>query len=173
MKHIFFLITALFFSSAHADTTVGVHLWSKHIPAHAYQNNDNMGLYARVDNVQVGVYKNTLNRYTAYAGYVQPIGPVDVMVGVASGYKTHCTTHSVVEPEKLEKRLAGQERPLQGAKTVSSWEECYGFSKHRLTPTMAVSYAAPEVLGATPRIWLLPGLGKGSSVVHLSMEWKL
>lgn len=49
----------------------------------------------------------------------------------------------------------------------------YGVSHAYLTPFISPSVALPTVLGVTPRLAIIPGTGKTSNVLHLSVEWKL
>lgn len=132
-----------------AETVIGVHVGSIHAPDRG-QNNSNPGLYIREAQVQAGVYRNSYKRTTLYAGFVQPVGPIDLMLGFASGYEKVCSTYQT----KQEVR-----------------QSCTGFSKHKITPMGALSYAPKfEVLGVRPRIWFLPGFGRVSSVAHISFE---
>jgi hypothetical protein len=45
-----------------------------------------------------------------------------------------------------------------------------GFSRGALTPVVGATYTAPRVFGAAPRIWLIPGSAKSSTVFHLSLQ---
>lgn len=132
---------------ARAETSMGVHLASVHVPARDYHNNRNVGLYFKGANWQSGVYRNSIDRTTAYAAYVHPVVAFDLMLGVASGYARRCT------------------------KTT---EDCKGFSRGAMAPMAGVSYLAPyRVLGAAPRLFIAPGIGKSSTVAHISFEWSL
>lgn len=157
------------------DWSMGLHVASIHAPQHE-QANDNAGLYVRHGQWAAGGYRNSHRRNTFYAGYALPVGPVELMAGFATGYDKRCTkttTHTpkVVKVEQLPD--GGTSTTTYPARTHTT-EECAGFSKHRLTPLVALSYAAPfSFLGATPRGWLMPGFGKVSTVAHISLEWSL
>lgn len=159
-------LVALADYSRAVEITGGLHLGSQHFPAKEYSNS-NPGAYLRFDSVQVGAYRNSYGRPTVYAGWVQPVGPVDLMLGVASGYDRRCSTHTNTTITK--------EVSPDGIRTATyrtTWEECYGFSKTKLAPLAAISYTLPEVAHATPRVWLMPGIKGSSTVLHLSIEHK-
>jgi hypothetical protein len=67
-----------------AALVLGLHLATAHV------RNDlqdfNPGVYAKCDNVAVGVYNNSVGRTTVYGGHVSQWGPVEVLAGVATGY---------------------------------------------------------------------------------------
>lgn len=155
--------------------TVGLHVASIHSPQ-GDQTNTNPGLYIRMDRWQAGLYRNSHSRTTFYGGYAYPIGPVEVMAGIASGYDKRCTTQTTYIPEKVsfEQYPNGDtSTTTTPARTVPT-EACTGFSKHRLTPLVALSFAAPfTVSGARPRLWFMPGFSKTSTVAHLSLEWSV
>lgn len=67
-----------------AALILGLHLATAHVRTDL--NNYNPGVYARCDAYVAGAYYNSVRRTTVYAGYVFPVGPVDVMVGAATGY---------------------------------------------------------------------------------------
>jgi hypothetical protein len=135
--------------TAMAAVTVGLHIGSAHMPDNWWHENLNPGVYVRFDQWQAGVYRNTYRRTTAYLGYVQPLGPVDLMVGVASGYQRKCTAW------------------VYGGESGIS---CQGFSRGFIGPAAALSYQLPiDVLGARPRLWFMPS--RGTSAIHLSLEF--
>lgn len=68
-----------------ASIVLGVHLMSYHDAGNF--NNRNYGLYVRHNEYVAGVYKNSNYKYTGYFGYVQKVGPIDVMFGAGGGYK--------------------------------------------------------------------------------------
>jgi hypothetical protein len=132
--------------SALTPAAIGLHLMSQHMPQND-QNNRNPGVYVITEGGQIaGTYTNSHSRRTLYVGQTFKAGPVDLGLVLASGYDIRC----------------------------SSEGNCRGFSKHRVTPLAALTYAVPlEVMGARPRLWLAPGMGKASSVFHLSAEWSI
>jgi len=160
-------------SKAHAEgLKLGVHLASVHLPAKDGQNNDNVGLYVRTESgLTAGAYRNTLRRTSLYVGETFTLGPVDVLVGVASGYQRKCTDTlvqvGVTYGDPYPGRIPGPPQPV-----YENRHECTGFSRGWLTPVLAPSIALPfALLGSTPRLWCLYGAGKHSSVLHLSTEW--
>jgi len=139
--------------AVHAQTTVGVHLASSHVPAQDYQNSFNPGIYVCAENgVIAGVFRNSLGRTSAYAGFVVDAGPYALMVGLATGYQ---------------KRAVAM--PCNNAGSAGCWQ-VVGSTNARLVPMVAPSVRLPEVAGVTPRISYVPGLGINASAVHLSVE---
>jgi hypothetical protein len=132
--------------SALTPAAIGLHLMSQHMPQND-QSNRNPGVYVITEGGQIaGTYTNSHSRRTLYVGQTFKAGPVDVGVVLASGYDIRC----------------------------SSEGNCRGFSKHRVTPLAALTYSVPvSVFGLSPRIWVAPGMGKASTVIHLSLEMKL
>lgn len=127
-----------------ASLSVGLHLGSQHFPEQDYHNQRNVGVYALADNGVVGgFYKNSHDRTTVYAGKVWKVGPFDAGVVGATGYDRKCNSRG----------------------------ECHGFSKYPVTPLVAITYAPPPFHGVRPRVWVAPGLGKASTVLHFSLEW--
>lgn len=160
-------LVALADYSRAVEVTAGLHIGSHHFPDRDYFHGSNPGAYVQFDSVQVGAYRNSYGRTTAYLGYVQPVGPVDLMVGVASGYDKRCSTHTSVTVTK--------EVSPDGIRTATyrkTWEDCKGFSSHKLAPLAVVSYKLPEVSRVAPRVWLMPGLKDSSTAVGLSIETK-
>jgi hypothetical protein len=85
-------------SLAKPGKTVGLHLHSYHSKVYARSytdgrkrmkfNNQTLGLYLfNEDDWGVGYYRNSVHRNTLYAGrFVRVWGPLDVALGVATGY---------------------------------------------------------------------------------------
>jgi hypothetical protein len=75
---------------------LGLHLFSLHAPALPEQNNVNLGAYVRHESgFTAGVYRNTLDRTSMYAGYT--IGDrVALTIGVVSGYQKEIVNGDVV-----------------------------------------------------------------------------
>jgi hypothetical protein len=152
-----------------ASVVVGVHMASIHAPAHDGQNNTNPGLYFRSDSgVTAGFYRNTHRRTSVYLGRNFKFGPLDVGVGVVSGYQKHCTdymvkTGSYTTVEKVPGGTITSTYPV-----FETRQTCSGFSRGYFTPMVAPSYRLPfSVLGASPRIFFMPAK---KSVLHLSIE---
>jgi hypothetical protein len=81
------LLAIALFQCAQA-ATVGLHLYSLHVPAKDLDNNRNAGLYMRTDGgLTVGMYRNTLRRLSPYVGQTYDLGPVDLTLGLIGGYK--------------------------------------------------------------------------------------
>lgn len=66
---------------------IGMHIGTYHFDRKANFNEANPGIYANCDNIVAGVYYNSLRKASGYAGYTFHLGPVDVMVGAATGYE--------------------------------------------------------------------------------------
>lgn len=66
--------------------TIGLHIGSRHIPAKNY-NNANLGIYYRTDaGWTAGIYRNSLDRTSVYAGYTWKFGMLDVTTALVTGY---------------------------------------------------------------------------------------
>ena len=72
--------------SAIAACTVGLHLATYHFDRKADFNETNLGGYVVCDQWVAGAYRNSERGDSAYAGYTYTLGPVDVVVGVVTGY---------------------------------------------------------------------------------------
>lgn len=132
-------------TDCHAEgLTIGVHVGSQHLPAKPGQNNVNPGLYVRADSWMVGAYHNTYRETTVYAARtVTEWRSIELVAGVAYGYQYHT--------------VAGV---------------AYGASRGAFTPMAGLTYAPDvKIMGARPRIWLLPPTPKNSGVLHLSLEY--
>jgi hypothetical protein len=127
---------------AHAQT-VGLHIGSHHFPQTG-QNNANPGIYVMTEDLwTAGIYKNSGRKTTVYAGKGYHLGPIDIGAALATGYKRECNENG-----------------------------CWGFSRWAITPVVTLSYAAPAILGVSPRVWFSPPVGNASAVVHVSLETK-
>lgn len=73
--------------AAIAACTVGVHLATYHFDRSAGFNETNLGGYVVCDRWAAGAYRNSERADSSYAGYTYSLGPVDVVVGVVTGYK--------------------------------------------------------------------------------------
>lgn len=155
-------------------TAFGLHLQSAHFPAKDSHENRNRGFYVRGESYQVGAYTNTYGRDTFYAAYVHKLGPVDLLVGAASGYAKKCNTYSVKTGEKLHITKHKGEYSKTTTPVYEQRESCAGFSRGYLTPMAGLSIASPwSVLGATPVLFAAPGFGKAASVLHISVQWSI
>ncbi|MBC7993646.1 MAG: hypothetical protein H7Z15_10430 [Rhizobacter sp.] len=66
--------------------TIGFHVASHHAPAKNY-NNANPGIYYRNDEGwTAGAYRNSLRKYSVYAGYTWKFGVLDVTTAGVTGY---------------------------------------------------------------------------------------
>ena len=119
------------------------------------RNNLNLGAYVLFENgVTLGTYRNTLRRQTVYAGYTWQGETFGLMVAAGSGYQLRRVAAACQDPNN----------------TNCGWTE--GFSNGVLSPMVAPSIRTPEFLGASARVSFMPGIGRASSVLHLSVEAK-
>lgn len=66
--------------------TLGLHLFSQHLPSATY-NNVNPGIYYRLAEGPVaGIYRNSVRRTSIYAGYTWQHDRFDLTVGAVTGY---------------------------------------------------------------------------------------
>jgi hypothetical protein len=95
-KFLITLFTTLVAFSAHADTTLGLHLGTWH-DRHGY-NNFNPGLYVVKDNNVVGAYHNSERGTSAYAAHVfeTESRTFALTVGAVVGYKNRPVTPLVL-----------------------------------------------------------------------------
>lgn len=158
---------------ARSEVVVGVHVGSQHFPNKEYHSNVNPGIYVRSGQWQAGYFRNSYKRDAFYAGYVQPIGRVDLMVGLSTGYQRVCTTYQAKVGERWEVEQTDAGVVKQKVGVFEDRQSCQGFGRHSVTPLAALSYAAPfKVLGATPRLYFMPGMARASSVLHFSLEYR-
>jgi hypothetical protein len=165
IRLLFALVLCSLAFAASAQTVVGLHTVSIHAPDHG-ENNSNWGAYVQHKRWVLGGYRNSIGRDTAYLGYVKPLGyGFDVMGGLASGYDRRCETYTVT---------AGQAKHKTAKPVTETRERCSGFSRHALTPALAVGYTAPfAVLGASPRIVVVPGFKDSSTVASFLLQWSI
>jgi len=70
-----------------AETSMGVHLASVHVPDNGRVNNTNPGAFVRFDNgFTAGGYHNSLRKTSVYAGYTAERGVFGLTVGAVTGY---------------------------------------------------------------------------------------
>jgi len=160
--------------------TIGVHTWSIHAPQHS-QNNTNPGLYLAHNGWEIGAYRNSWERTTVYAGYEfnlmdNQYGELGIQIGAGTGYQEKCTDSYTYTPGKVEtKKNAGGQVKTTTPDITTHTQTCSGYSRGAVTPLGAFSYKSPVAfMGLTPRVQVLPGFGKHSSVLHLTFEakWK-
>lgn len=158
-----------------SELTVGLHTVSAHLPAQPGQNNQNFGGYIRTDDFQVGVYHNTHERTTAYAAAIIPVGPIEVLVGAATGYQKKCQAELYETGTYVKETiLPDGSRRVEKGKTFEERERCVGHSRGALAPLLVLSWAPPvQLLGAQPRVMVVPPTHKAGAVVHLSVEWAI
>lgn len=140
--------------------TLGVHLVSAHFgaPVAAYMNNTNPGLYWRGEGgLTAGAYRNSLGRMSLYLGHTLGTGPLQLTLGVVSGYQR--------------KRIDGAEFcPGVG------WTNCHTHAGNRaaLAPLVAPSLRLPlpgaDTAGAARITWL-PSKAGHAHAIHLSLEF--
>ena len=168
---IFALVLCSLAFAASAQTTMGLHTFSVHAPD-GNENNDNFGAYVQHKRLIVGGYRNSLNRDTGYVGYVHPLGHgFDAMIGVASGYSRKCESYTIQTGEKLTITKHKGEYSKTTTPVYETRERCSGFGRGYFVPAAALGYTAPfSVLGATPKLTLVPGFKHNGSVLHLSFQ---
>ncbi len=161
-----------------AETFVGLHVGSAHIPQRG-QNNTNPGAFVIFDGWRVGVYENSYNRTTVYGARVFNLlegqyGTLDLSIGAASGYKRECNTYKVKTGSVQTVTKHKEGKVTTSTPVFENRESCTGFSRYDITPMGALTYSAPfSVLGATTELSFMPGFGKHSSVGHLSFKWSI
>ena len=157
----FIALTLLAASLCHAETTIGLHTMSLHIPAHDDQNNHNWGLYVEHDQWVVGGYHNTLSRTSLYAGYEFKVGPFDLFAGAISGYQKKTSPYGYYWIDT----------PDNGHNVVQVPSVTRGYTPGAVAPILVPSYRLPwSVDGVSARIHYMPGFFGGSQVLHLSIE---
>lgn len=157
-----------FCTSARAEAiTAGLHIGSLHLPAKSYLRDFNTGLYARQGVWQGGVFRNSYGRTSVYGGAVLPIAGVELMLGLATGYDKRCAEQTVVTTETT----VAPDGQIYRRTTRSTVLDCKGWSRHRVAPLAALSWAPRiEALPVRPRLSVMPGIGDASWLAHLSLE---
>lgn len=73
---------------AGTETTFGVHGGTYHFKRDLQFEEFNPGAYVRFcGGITAGVYRNSYGDTSAYGGYTFTVGPVDITVGIISGYQ--------------------------------------------------------------------------------------
>lgn len=140
---------------------LGAHLVSSHVPAREGQNNLNLGAYVQFENgVTLGGYRNTLHRNSFYIAETVDAGQFSLTLGLISGYE-----------ERRTYRYAAPGETCNAAGHTRCWQD-EGFAKHKWTLMATPSYRFAPIAGITPRVSIVPRLGKteGSTAIHLSLE---
>lgn len=121
----------------------GLHVHSVHMPAKDQDNNENWGAYVRTDS---GL--------------------------TAGGYRNTMRRNSFYVGQTFD--LIGPVDITLGGITGYKLKDGQGWSRNYIAPLVALSVASPvSIMGATPRITLVPGhLVKSRTVVHFSTEWR-
>jgi hypothetical protein len=140
------------------DLILGLHLISHHAPAREDYNNTNPGIYARTpDGWTVGIYRNSFNRTSVYAGKAWtaswPRGDASFLLGAVSGYQRELIPDS-----------CQRENVRWGHHRQNCFREV-GFSSSPLT-----LLAVPSLRYEFVRLSWLPRVGHEASVLHLSVE---
>lgn len=100
-----FIAFLLALSGAASAEVIGFHVASRHWPQRAY-NNFNPGAYVRADNgITAGVYLNSHERVSFYAGWTWERGPLAVTLGGVTGYRE--TIRPMVVPSLRVGSVAG------------------------------------------------------------------
>lgn len=81
-------LCAVLVNVCHAQ--VGVHVYTAHFTAHELQNVNVGAYYIAPNGTTVGIYRNSYDRPSAYAGYTWQAGRWGMMVGAATGYNGVC-----------------------------------------------------------------------------------
>jgi hypothetical protein len=149
-----------------ASLLLGAHIASVHVPAQPEHNNSNTGFYAQGEQWIAGGYKNSIGRTTLYAAYRHELGyGFDVFAGVASGYTRRCKTVTTKHIRETETDPVIEYHHDQ---------VCSGHARGYLAPAAGLSYTSPvKAFGATPRVFVIPGSQKSSTVIHGSLQWEL
>lgn len=142
--------------ACHAQTTIGLHLVSVHVPKRDYQHNFNPGIYVITeDGLTLGAYRNTLDRMSFYAGLTAERGPFALTLGVTTGYQKRMVPVACADPAND-----------KGNGCLSQRGSTNGVLQPFLTPSVRL----PALAGLTPRLSYIPGFGVNASVLHLSIE---
>jgi len=163
-------ITLAAATHAHAQTVIGLHLVTAHVPNRG-QEGVNPGLYSRFSNgLTLGAYRNSLDRLSVYGGITFNVaGPVDLTLGAVTGYKRE----EVAVPSKTVMVPVGDGSVMAPVQRCSNGDRppCHvvrGLTPHNIAPLVAPSIRLPEVMGVVPRVSVM--LGGQCTAVHLSIE---
>jgi hypothetical protein len=143
--------------TAHAQRAIGVHTVSRHEPQRDYHQEENYGLYYRTaGGIEVGGYRNTLDRTSFYVTQTFRWHWLSASLGLISGYQ--------------EKEV---QVPCQDG-SAGPCHETRGVTPGAIGPLAAVSVTTPPLLGISMRLTVLPGfLVNSSTIYHLSLEHPL
>jgi hypothetical protein len=161
-RHIFLLLATLLASAslvpmARAQSAIGVHTVTRHHPQRDYYQEENYGLYYRTaGGIEIGGYRNTLDRASFYVTQTWQWQWFSASLGLTSGYQKHevevpCTDGS-----------------------AGPCHETRGITRGAIGPLAAVSATTPPWFGISARLTILPGfLVDSSTIYHLSFEHPL
>lgn len=151
---------------------IGLHVASVHVPSDVGQHNLNPGVYARTESgLTAGIYHNSLGRTSVYAGYTFERGPFALGLGAITGYQrkaVNCVSRPVGRPFSTDLRA------LSAGPVVETRCGVAGSSGGAIAPALSPSVALPSIEGFTPRLTVIPRIGRVSpgTVFHLSLERK-
>lgn len=105
---------------------IGLHIGTYHFDRTRDYNEVNLGAYVECDHYTAGIYRNSLRKTSAYAGYTfdRVLGPVDVTVGAVSGYPRAALMPLLVPSVKLGSARLSLLLPIEkgGGGVHLSWE---------------------------------------------------
>jgi hypothetical protein len=137
-----------------AGLTIGLHLVSVHVPGAGLQDiNPGIYVYDRAG-FTAGVFRNSVDRTSVYAGWSYDVTPFKFTVGAITGYQR--------------RRICTQVMTASGP--VADCAPYGGGTTHPISPFVSPSVALPSVLGIVPRISVMPAWLGGSTAFHLSVE---
>jgi hypothetical protein len=148
------LAAACLLAYCHAEAgTIGIDTVSAHVPQRG-QDDFNPGAYYRFDNgASFGAYHNSMRRVSAWAGWSWSFGPVSLTAGAITGYQ--------IKHEPV---------PCADHAPHAACVYTLGDSPGAVAPLVAPSVVFPSLLGVTPRVVVMPGFGRASTAIHLTLE---
>ncbi len=164
MRHLIALGAVAFACAVQAQTTVGLHLVSLHVPQRNYSN-VTPGIYFRTqDGLTAGLLHNSDRRLGVYVGLTidQEDGPFSLTGGVIYGYQRH-----PVDCKHI-KVFDGYKRPH-----VQDFCGASNGSPGALAPMLTPSVRFKEVWGLTPRLAFVPPWFGGSAAFTFMIEKQL
>lgn len=141
------------------DIILGLHLLSYHVPNEPWYNNHNVGVYARAETIELGVYQNTDRRVSVYVAKEFALSDNwSFTAGGVTGYS--------------KRRVFNDDLVCQTGNPSTIIDRCYedqGFWRHGpIAPFVSIGYKLPKFGGVQPRVDFVPGK---SSVFHLRLEY--
>ena len=137
---------------------LGFHLESRHLNADPdwHRNNHNLGIYALVHDTEVGVYHNSIRRYSWYVSQTvlgEPAKGLSLNLGLVTGYRA--------------KLMGIKTTPIQLTNDQGSGvciEQQWTGYRHALRGFATANYTFPQVVGVSPRLTLTRNL------IHVSIQ---